>query len=147
MRNDSQSRKECNYFLAIGILVHTTDEMILNGSAAPRLCKALSLVRGADSDRLEDFCTLIIGRLNNFERTHPEFPVEEFVDNLWEDGPMNWKGMDAEFEMILQEGWDSITRPGFLDRLRDQMPDAYESILTEMANDSSIMQRTLDGIS
>jgi hypothetical protein len=133
--------KTGKFFLAAGILAHTTDGMILDGTAEPRLRKALSLVNKHD-DTFDDFCEFLENHMSHFEGRHPEFPIEEFVDSIFQDGPSSWSGMDAELRMITQYLWSTMTSPAFVDAVRN-VPDVYNSLLEQMANDPTIVKKTL----
>ena len=133
--------KEGNFFLAAGILTRTTDEMILGGTAEPRLRKALSLVN-KHQDTFDDFGEFLENRMSQFEERHPEFPILWFVDSIFQDGPSSWPGMDAELRMITQDVWSTMTSPAFLDTLRN-VPDVYNLLVEHMAHDPTIVKKTL----
>ena len=133
-------RKTGNYFLALGILSHTTDEMILNDTALPRFRKALSLVN-QHPDTFEDFTNILENHLFAFEVRYPEFPIEQFVDRVFKDGPTQ-----SELRAIVQEQVSMIANPAVLDVCRDQLPEIFNSLLDTMAQNSSIVNQTLKAI-
>ena len=138
-------RKTGNYFLALGILAHTTDEMILTDTALPRFRKALLLVY-QHPDTFEDFTNVLENHLFGFEIRYPEFPIEKFVDRIFGDGPTHWPWMEEELRAILQEQVSMIANPAVLDICRDQLPEIFNSLLDAMAQTSSIVNQSLKAI-
>jgi hypothetical protein len=142
---DGDQLKTGNLFLAVGILDHTTDAMILDGSAVPRLRKALSLVNNYE-DCSRAFKEFLRKVLCDFRSRHPRFALTQLVDQIFEPGPKSWPGMDEEFDAIERECLRRIAESPMVDFARDTNPDGYNELLEAMAGDSSIVNDTLDRI-
>jgi hypothetical protein len=150
MADNESAVKTIKSLIALGIVLeHASDETILNSTALPRLQYAQHLAKHAHA--FEDFTDLLQRRLASFEEHYPEFPIEAFVDRIFEENVTLTEAAKADVNSVIRqcvatlEGrFRELCLPGtFMDRTRQEFPDFYSSLLEAAAADSSILNETL----
>jgi hypothetical protein len=151
-RKPQSTNGHWNFLIAAGILAHTPDSMLLNGQALPRFQYGLHLVKALDT--FEDFCDLLKSRLSRFEERYPEFPIETFVESIFDENttvtPEEREDIDSVVRKCSDE-WSAVIRklyrsPTFMDKARQDFPDLFNELLSCAGSDRQFVQQTLKSI-
>jgi hypothetical protein len=149
VRKTKSTNAHWNFLIAAGILAHTPDSMVLSGQAVPRLQYALHLVKAEDT--FEDFCDLLKSRLSHFDELHPEFPVEEFVDRVFDENATITPEEGEDIQSVARkcsEEWNGAVRKlyrstAFMDKARSTASDLYDELLNLAASDPQFVHQSL----